>query len=106
MKEQFIGEAVKLAPGATDARAMARGAPSAPGAFLWRNEEYVVAEVLEVWKEASDCRSGSSERYVRKHWFRIRTTSGHEMQIYFERQPRSGGSRKARWWLYTLSADP
>jgi hypothetical protein len=59
-----------------------------------------VQQVLEEWKEAGDCRHGSGERYVRKHWFRIRTTEDLEMKIYFERQRRSSGG--SRWRLYSL----
>jgi hypothetical protein len=86
-----------------DTGRMARGEPGLPGRFLWRGQEYVVERVLEQWKETSPCTSGSGERYVRKHWYRIRTTSGSEMRIYFERQARSARERKRRWWLYTVS---
>ncbi len=90
--------------GAFDARRMATGEPGVPRRFVWRGDEYVVAHVLEKWKTAGDCRSGSGEQYVRKHWFRIRTTAGHVMELYFERQARSARERKARWWLYAMSS--
>ena len=61
-----------------------------------------MAALLEKWKETGRCRNGSAERYVRKHWFRIRTTGGLEMKIFFERQARSARERKQRWWLYTV----
>ena len=32
----------------------------------------------------------------RKHWFRIRTTDGGEMKVYFERQGRSGRKHKTQ----------
>ena len=102
MPRQFIGERVAPAAGTFDTRAMARGEPGLPAAFTWRGREYAVGEVLERWKTTGPCRSGADELYVRRHWFRIRATSGEEMTIYFERQPRSARARKARWWLYSL----
>jgi phosphoribosylglycinamide formyltransferase-1 len=79
---------------------MATGKPGLPGKFAWKGRSFSVLQVLEDWKEAGDCRHGSGERYVRKHWFRIRTTEDLEMKIYFERQRRSSGG--SRWRLYSL----
>ena len=103
MPEQLVSESIKPVPGTMDVSGMLRGEPGLPKRFVWRKEEYEVHEVLEKWKETSPCRSGSPERYVRKHWFRIRTTTGLEMKIYFERQARSAREAKSRWWLYTVS---
>ena len=105
MAEEFVSEEIKPVAGTFAAAAMARGEPGLPRRFVWRNAEYAVAEVLKQWKESGPCRSGSSEMYLRKHWFTIRCTDGTEMTIYFERQPRSKSQNKARWWLYTLSKD-
>ena len=82
------------------ASSMAMGGPGLPGVFSWKRKKYAVSEVLEQWKEAGDCHHGSGERYIRKHWFRIRTTDGLEMRIYFERQRRSSGG--SRWRLYSV----
>ena len=101
---RFVSEPIKPVRGAIDTRGMSRGEPGLPQRFLWREKEYEVAEMLEKWKEASPCTHGSDERYVRKHWFRIRTTGGEEMRIYFERQARSARERKRRWWLHTVAA--
>ena len=103
MPEEFVSEPIKPVPGTMDVSGMLRGEPGLPKSFIWREQEYAVDEVLERWKETSPCRSGGRERYVRKHWFRIRTTTGHEMKIYFERQPRLAREAKSRWWLYTVS---
>ena len=43
--------------------------------------------------------------YVRKHWFRLVTTNGTEMTLYFERQHRRGQNLKKRWWLATVEED-
>jgi len=43
-------------------------------------------------------------------WYKIRTAGGEEMNLYFERQARSRGKLRSRWWVYTASdacdADP
>jgi phosphoribosylglycinamide formyltransferase-1 len=74
-----------------------------PSRFCWGKREVEIAVVLSAWRDTGPCSHGSGEQYVRKHWFRVRTTDGAEMQIYFERQPRSRSAAKARWWLYTVS---
>jgi hypothetical protein len=102
MGERFIGEAIRPVGSAMDTSRIARGEPALPMRFAWRGREYRVEAVLERCKETGPCRSGADERYVRKHWFRIRTSDGIEMRIYFERQARSGRGRGARWWLYAL----
>ena len=102
MQEELISESIKPVIGTMDTAGMSRGEPGLPQKFLWRGEEHTVAEVLEKWKDTGRCSHGSSERYVRKHWFKIRTTDGAIMKIYFERQARSSRQRKQRWWLYTI----
>jgi hypothetical protein len=42
------------------------------------------------------------DRYLRKHWFHVRTGDGSHMKIYFERSARSKGTERARWWLFTV----
>jgi len=85
MNETFVGEAIIPEYGSFSASAMATGCPGLPQRFSWQGRSYSVSEVLEAWKESGDCRHGSGERYVRKHWFRIKTTGDLEMKIYFER---------------------
>ncbi len=106
---EFVGERITPDPGALTSRGMAIGEPALPSSFTWRGRRYAVAEVLEKWRTTGPCRHGSirpngrPEQYVRKHWFRVRTTDGTEMKLYFERQARSGRERTARWWLYTMT---
>jgi phosphoribosylglycinamide formyltransferase-1 len=102
MNEEFISEPIKPVAGTFDTTAMTRGEPGLPGRFIWRDKEYEIADVLEVWKELGPCKSGGPEKYLRKHWFRIRTGNGMIMTIYFERQPRAKSQNKIRWWLYTI----
>jgi hypothetical protein len=102
MSERFIGEPLTPVPGTGDAAQAARGSPGLPQRFTWRGTEYEVAAVLKTWRETGPCRSGSPEQYVRKHWFTVRTTSGEEMTLYFERQARSRRQHKKRWWLFAV----
>ena len=100
MPATFISE--PITPDASfDPLAMARGEPGLPEKFRWRGREWIVAEVLETSKEYGDCKHGSGERYVRRHCFRIRTTEGHVMRVYFQRT--FGRARAAaRWWLQSV----
>jgi phosphoribosylglycinamide formyltransferase-1 len=102
MDEKFISEPVKPLVETFRTTAMTRGEPGLPERFLWRDTEYAVAEVLEAWKETGPCKSGSEEKYLRKHWYKIRTSDGSIMTLYFERQARSKSQNKKRWWLYTI----
>jgi hypothetical protein len=105
MTETFIGEAIQPEDVSFSTAAMATGKPGLPRSFSWKGGSFPILEVLEEWKEAGDCHHGSGERYVRKHWFRVRTTENREMRIYFERQRRSSGG--SRWRLYSIrTAEP
>ena len=96
----FISE--PITPDASfDPLAMSRGEPGLPEKFRWRGRDWIVAEVLETSKGYGDCRHGSGERYVRRHSFRLRTTDGHVLRVYFQRS--FGRSRaSARWWLQSI----
>jgi phosphoribosylglycinamide formyltransferase-1 len=100
MKDTFIGEALIPQDTSFSMSPMAAGKPGLPRSFSWKGKEFSVAEIVEEWKECGACRHGSGERYVRKHWFRIQTSEGLEMKIYFERQGRSSGG--SRWRLYSI----
>jgi phosphoribosylglycinamide formyltransferase-1 len=104
MLATFISE--PLVPDASfDPLAMAGGAPGLPEKFFWRGREWIVAEVLETTKEYGDCKHGSGERYLRKHCFRLRTTDGHVLRIYFQRT--FGRARAShRWWLHSIEEPP
>lgn len=100
-EEEFICEPMTPAAGTGDAQAMARGLPGLPSRFVWRETEYEVAEVLATWKTSGRERGGT-EIYLRRHWFQIRTTSGHVMSVYCDRQARDRKNPKRRWWVYTV----
>ena len=102
MEDEFVGQSIKPVAGAFDTVAMTRGEPGLPNGFIWNDREYKIAEVLKVWKETGPCKTGASEMYLRKHWFKFRTEDNMEMTVYFERQARSKSQNKTRWWLYTI----
>ncbi len=82
---------------------MARGEPGLPQKFRWRKTEYAVAEILEQWKEHGNCRHGSGERYLRRHLYRVRTTDGSVLRLYFQRSAGRGKVPvRARWWIHSL----
>jgi phosphoribosylglycinamide formyltransferase-1 len=99
-QEQFVSEAIEPTPGTFDAAAMSRGEPGLPREFAWRGTTYRVAELLSTWKTSTAERG---EMYLRRHWFRLRTTGGEQMTLYCERQAKNAKRPKARWWLYTIS---
>ena len=100
--EELVSERLEPVPEGGIARPVVTGAPLLPARFRWRGREYGVAAVLAQWKETGPCRHGSGERYIRKHWYHLRTTTGEEMKVYFERQARSPKQLKQRWWLFTI----
>ena len=84
--------------------AMSQGEPGLPAKFRWRERELIIAEVLETSRAYGDCKHGSGERYLRRHCFRIRTTDGLVLRIYFQRS--FGRARStARWWLQSIEED-
>jgi hypothetical protein len=103
----FISEPIVPVDASFDTGGMAQGEPGLPQKFRWRNKEFMVAEVLERWKEHGDCRHGSGERYVRKHGYRIRTVDGPVMRLYFHRSSGRGKlSGKSRWWIQSVEESP
>ncbi|MDP6360336.1 MAG: DUF6504 family protein [Kiritimatiellia bacterium] len=100
----FISESIKPVIATVDTRPMATGGPGLPREFTWRGTPLRIAAVLRTWKDTGPCSHGSSETYVRRHWFEVETESNQTARIYFERQPRTR-SRNKRWWLYSIT-DP
>ena len=103
MPSSFISEPILPVEASFDTGGMARGEPGLPQKFHWRKKEFIVAEVLERWKEHGDCRHGGGERYVRKHGYRVRTTDGAVFRIYFQRSMGRGKlPSKSRWWIHSV----
>lgn len=99
--EQFIAEPIQPDPATFDVSRMAAGEPGLPGVFRWRDRTVRVEGVVRTWRETGACRHGSGERYVRRHWYEVRTDGGQVMTLYCDRHARRGGSRQ-RWWLYAV----
>jgi len=101
--ETFIGEAITPRPGTFDTSAMARGGPGVPLVFSWRGREYQVARILKTWRTQERGLWDKEYLYVRKHYFRIRTTTGEVMVLRFDRKPtRGAGPTKGRWVLFSI----
>ena len=99
--ERFISKALTPMGDVTETSSMTRGEPALLEAFQWGKQTLEIAKVLEAWKESGPCKSGK-EMYLRKHWYRLETTCGKTLKVYFERKPRSAKQNKARWWLYSI----
>lgn len=99
--KEFVSEPITPASASFDTSSMAAGEPGLPARFTWRDTQYEVARVLGKWKTTGPCKHASGEQYVRRHWFRVETTDGTQMELYFDRQPRSR-HRLQRWWLATI----
>ena len=104
MPGSFISEPITPVDASFDTAAMSRGEPGLPRKFRWRKKEFVVAEVLERSKDYGDCRNGSGERYLRKHAYRVRTTDGTLMNLYFQRSMGRGKLPAARWWIHSIES--
>jgi Domain of unknown function (DUF6504) len=101
MPERFISEAIRPVAGTMDTTRMAAGEPGLPREFVWRGRTILITAVLRTWRETGPCHHGGPERYVRKHWYEVSTTSDGTMKLYFERQPRAG-RKGPRWWLFSV----
>jgi hypothetical protein len=102
--DEFVSQALVPLGKGFDAAAMATGAPGLPQHFSVGKREYHLADVLDTWKESTPCRHSGREMYLRKHWYRLITTDGVEMSVYFERQTKRGSSPTKRWWVYSMKA--
>ncbi len=100
---EFISEPIVPRPRSFDSSDMGRALPGLPGEFTWRDEPYCVGELLEKWKASGpEVGRQGGETYLRRHYFRVKTTSGHIMVLYCERNTRNRTRPKSRWWLYTI----
>lgn len=102
MSERFISEPVSPVTATCDTSRMASGEPGLPRQFVWRGRTVEITAVLRTWRETGRCRHGSAELYVRKHWYEVATAADGTMTIYFDRHPRRGHSKEARWWLFSV----
>ena len=98
-----ILEPVRPHPGSFAAAGMARGEPGVPRRFDWRGRTYEVAEVLESRRETHREGGAQGENYVRRHAFRVRTTTGEVMLLS---GARGTSPASARWTLRYVEEPP
>ena len=103
MASRLISEPLTPKTETSDTARMAAGEPGLPHEFLWRGETIRLSTVLRTWKETGRCTHGSTDRYVRKHWYEVETFSHGRLKIYFDRHPRPHkGTKEPRWWLFSI----
>ena len=74
MPERFISEAIIPVVATSDTARMAAGEPGLPSEFVWRGRTIQVQSVLRTWHDIGKCDHGSTDMYVRKHWYEVATT--------------------------------
>jgi hypothetical protein len=103
--DAFISEPITPDAGTFAIRAMAAGLPGLPQGFTWRGQHYQIDECLETWKQsAPEGGRPGGERYLRRHYFRLRMDDRSVWTIYLVRTTPRSGSPKRRWFLYRMDA--
>jgi len=103
-QEEFISEPITPDALTFDTAAMAAGVPGIPSGFTWRDRHFQIDAVISNWNESEGCTHGSGERYLRKHFWKIRAATGETMTLYAVRKVKRGERPKQRWWLYTMAS--
>ena len=98
---KLVSEPIIPLAGSADLATMGRGEPGLPAGFTWRGQDYAVEEVLETWKQAGLGRGATTEKYLRKHWFKFRS-GGQILTVYCDRLPRDPRHPERRWTLYGI----
>lgn len=98
--DQFVSEPIVPHAGTFATGPMAAGLPGLPAGFDWRGAPYWVADVLGSWKQSGpEIGRLAGERYLRRHYFRLRMTDGSTWVVYFLRHTPRSGSPRRRWFL-------
>jgi hypothetical protein len=100
VSERFVSEPIQPVVDTCDTMRMAVGEPGLPRQFVWRGKLIEITAVLRTWRETGRCRHGSTDMYVRKHWYEVNTLANGTMKIYFDRHSRN--RKAARWWLFSV----
>lgn len=102
--EEFVSEPIEPRAGSFDPAAMVRGLPGLPDAFTWRGQTMAIAEELEAWKQsAPEGGRAEGERYLRRHYYRLRMADESVWTVYFLRQAARGCGARRRWVLYSVA---
>ena len=98
-KSSFSGRVLKPVGG--EFRPASGGAPAVPARFSVQGGGHLgVVSVVEEWRDYADCHHGGTERYLRRHWYKVVSEDQRVARIYFDRQPRRGRPATERWCLY------
>ncbi|MFQ5492500.1 MAG: DUF6504 family protein [Phycisphaerae bacterium] len=98
-----MSEAIEPFAGTAEAVALGRGEPGLPAGFTWRGRSYRVLRRRSQWKaSAPEGGKAGGEVYLRRHYFELTMEDGAAWTVYFVRQAASSGSKKRRWFLYTV----
>ncbi|MBU0640491.1 MAG: hypothetical protein KKB50_16635 [Planctomycetes bacterium] len=99
----FISEPIVPQTHTGDTAAMGRGEPGLPRAFAWREAVSSVVETLQGWKQSQpEGGRPGGERYLRRHYYRLRMSDDSIWTVYFIRHTPKSGSPKQRWFLYSI----
>jgi len=98
--DEFVSESI-LPFGDFDTPAMARGEPGLPTGFVWQDAKYTIVEKLAAWKQSGpEVGSIHGERYLRRHYYRLRMSDGSIWTVYFIRKTPPKGAARPRWFLH------
>lgn len=102
--EEFISQPLRPHARTFQTGDMARGLPGLPAGFDWNGESHPILTLLESWKTstAEGGRAGG-ERYLRRHYYRLRMADQTVWTVYFLRQSPRGGSPRLRWFLQSIA---
>jgi hypothetical protein len=87
--------------------------PDCPARFHWQEATFVIAEVLEEWRDyRRRGRMGDNMRPehaavaeqrgswgVGRYYFRVRTADGRIFELYYDRAPKDVDQRAGAWFL-------
>ena len=100
--ETLISEPITPKPGSFDTSMMARGGPGIPRLFTWRGKSYEVLGLIDTWTSRQPGKGmDRGYTYIRKHYYRVKTTTGEIMTLQFDRRPQGSRGRE-RWSLFTI----
>ena len=107
---QFIGETIEAE---FDRPPVFEKKPGCPSRFVWREETYRVAELLNAWTDYA--RRGRAARNMQpqhaavaehrgswgvgRFYFRVRVEGGRMFELYYDRAPKDSDRRKGAWFL-------
>ncbi len=107
----FIGEEIEAR---FDNAPLLEKQPGCPNGFLWRGQEYRVAEMLREWHDHGrrgrmarnmtprhlSTASGRGSWGVGRDYYRVRTEGGQCFDLYYDRAPTGKGGAKGSWFLF------